>query len=65
MLMLLFSAMILGGIWLTGFDQVHWLLYLPAAALAFGGLTGACPGLILLHKLGFKNEPVACSIGKG
>jgi hypothetical protein len=64
MLMLTFAAMIFGGIWLTGFNQVHWLLYVPAAALVFGALTGICPGLMLWHRLGFRNEPMACSIGK-
>jgi hypothetical protein len=52
-LFLLVSIMILAGIALTGFGTVHWFLYVPAAALAFGGITGICPGLMLLKKLGF------------
>lgn len=31
------------GIWLTGFVNAHWLLYLPAALLYFAALTGICP----------------------
>jgi len=38
------------GIWLTGFSQTHWLLYLPASLLLFSGLTGISPGLYLTKK---------------
>lgn len=54
MLFLTVSLMLWVGIWLSGFSTVHWLLYIPAAALAFAGVTGICPGLILWRKLGFK-----------
>lgn len=54
MLFLLLSTLILVGIWLTGFSKVHWFLYLPAAGTMFAGVTGICPSLILLKKLGFK-----------
>jgi len=48
-------AVLLGvGIWLSGWEQVHWVLYLPPAMLVFAGLTGICPGLMLFQKLGFK-----------
>ena len=40
MLFLVMATIILGGIWLTGFDRVHWFLYVPVAALAFAGVTG-------------------------
>ena len=53
---LLVAVLILGGIWLTGFNNVHWFLYLPVAALAFAGVTGICPGYIILQKLGFKGQ---------
>lgn len=33
------SLVICVGIALTGFDRVHWFLYVPAAALAFAGAT--------------------------
>ena len=45
MFFLFMAAVIWLGIWLTGFDQVHWVLYLPPIALTFGGVTGICPGL--------------------
>lgn len=54
MLFLTVAILISVGIWLTGFNQVHWLLYVPVAALTFAGLTGICPGLILYKKLGAK-----------
>ena len=56
------AGIILAGIWLTGFDKVHWILYLPVALLAFAGMTGICPGLIFWNKLGFRNEPLTCGI---
>jgi hypothetical protein len=48
------AAIILVGIWLTGFETVHWFLYVPPAALIFAGITGICPGLTIWQKLGFK-----------
>ena len=42
------------GIWLTGFDKVHWFLYVPVIALAFVGITGICPRLIFWEKVGLK-----------
>ena len=35
------------GIWLTGFETVHWLLYVPAVFFAVAVVTGICPGLII------------------
>jgi uncharacterized membrane protein len=43
---LIFSSMIWLGIWLTGFNNVHWLLYVPAGFAIFAAITGICPGLI-------------------
>ncbi|NOQ88250.1 MAG: hypothetical protein GQ550_04940 [Gammaproteobacteria bacterium] len=43
------------GIWLTGIDVVHWLLFLPAAFLVFAGVTGICPSLII-NKMIFKES---------
>ena len=54
MLFLTVAILISIGIWLSGFNQVHWLLYVPVAALTFAGITGICPGLILFKKLGAK-----------
>jgi len=39
------------GIWLTGFETVHWLLYLPAAFFLFASATGICPGMIISRKI--------------
>ena len=51
MLFLMVAALTMLGIWLTGFGVVHWVLYLPVAALAFAGITGICPGYMI-----FKNS---------
>lgn len=56
MLFLTLSATLLIGIWLTGFQNVHWFLYLPVIALTFAGITGICPGYLLLQKLGFNGQ---------
>ncbi len=46
------------GIWLTGFETVHWLLYLPATFFIFAAVTGICPGLIFSNMLfGEKKSP--------
>ena len=42
------------GIWLTGFEKVHWFLYVPVVALVFAAITGICPGLIFWKKVGLK-----------
>ena len=49
------AVVIAVGIYLTGFKNVHWFLYVPVAALLFAGLTGICPGMLLWKKLGFKD----------
>ena len=41
------ASLIWLGLWLTGFNTVHWILYLPAAFMSFAGITGICPGLIM------------------
>ena len=41
---------------MTGVDKVHWLLYIPPAALLFAGVTGICPGYMIFNKLGFKGQ---------
>ncbi len=48
-------AVLLGaGIGLSGWNDVHWLLYVPTALLLFAGATGFCPTLALYRKLGLK-----------
>jgi len=58
MLFLMVAGLILLGIWLTGFNVVHWVLYLPVAALVFAGVTGICPGYLIFKKLGFKGSGI-------
>ena len=55
MLFLTVAVLISVGIFLTGYKNVHWFLYVPVAAMLFAGLTGICPGLMLWKKLGFKD----------
>ena len=56
MLFLMVAALIMLGIWLTGFGVAHWVLYLPVVALAFAGITSICPGYMIFRKLGFKGQ---------
>lgn len=49
------SLIIWAGIALSGFDAVHWLLYIPAVFLGFASITGICPGLIF-NKMLFKEK---------
>ncbi len=39
------------GIWLTGIDVAHWLLYLPATFFLFSAVTGICPGIIFFREM--------------
>jgi len=45
------ATMILIGIWLTGFDKVHWFLYLVPGFFLFASVLGICPGLIMAQKI--------------
>lgn len=56
MVFLFTAALMLLGIWLTGFNTVHWVLYLPVVVLSFAGITGICPGYMVFKKLGFKGQ---------
>ena len=48
----LFSGLVLwSGIWLTGFEVVHWLLYLPATFFLISAVTGICPGMIFFKEV--------------
>jgi hypothetical protein len=48
------ALLFLVGIWLTGFEKVHWFMYVPVVALIFAGITGICPGLWFWKKIGLK-----------
>ncbi len=61
MVYLTVASMVALGIFLTGYDKVSWVLYLPAASMLFAGITGKCHGLVLWRKvLGARDEPPAC-----
>ena len=45
------GCLLLVGIYLTGFQRVHWVLYLPMVAMFFAAITGICPGMIVARKL--------------
>lgn len=45
------SILIWLGIFLTGFGNIHWILYLPAIGSAFAGLSGICMGAALFGKV--------------
>ena len=52
----LFAGLVLWtGIWLTGFEVVHWLLYLPATFFLISAITGICPGMIFFKEV-FKDK---------
>jgi hypothetical protein len=47
------------GIYLSGFSNVHWLLYLPTAGFIFAAITGICPSQLAIFKIfGDKKEGV-------
>ncbi len=35
------------GIWLTGYETVHWVLYIPLVFFLIAIVTGICPGIIV------------------
>ena len=41
------SLVILIGIWLTGFNNVHWFIYFIPAFYLFAAVSGFCPGLVV------------------
>lgn len=41
------SSIIWLGIYLTGFEQASWVLYVPATTFMFAAITGICPSYIL------------------
>ena len=48
---LFFGLLLWTGIWLTGFEIAHWLLYLPATFFLFSAVTGICPGMVFFKEL--------------
>ncbi|MEP6844926.1 MAG: hypothetical protein ABI861_02955 [Panacibacter sp.] len=48
------------GIYLTGFSNVNWLLYVPAAGFIFAAITGLCLSLTAISKMfGFDTKAAA------
>ena len=39
------------GVYLTGFSNVNWVVYLPTVGFTFAALTGICPSQISVFKL--------------
>jgi hypothetical protein len=54
MVYLTIAVVILLGITLTGFTQVHWVLYIPVVLLLFASATGFCPGLVFWSRILYK-----------
>ena len=50
------GSMTWAGIWLTGFDKAHWLLYWPATFFVFAAVTGFCPGMIISNMIFAQKE---------
>ncbi len=39
------------GSWLTGFDVVHWFVYVLPVFLLLAAVTGFCPGMVVSGKV--------------
>ena len=48
---LFYGVIIWLGIYLSGFSNIHWLLYLPAVGIMFAAVTGICPSQMAVFKL--------------
>lgn len=53
-LLLIIAALIMAGVWLTGFEQAHWFFYVVVGLLIFAAASGFCVTYSLLKKLGLK-----------
>ena len=45
------AVLMLVGIWLSGFRNVHWFSYIVPAFFLLAAATGICPGLVMARKL--------------
>lgn len=45
------AIVILIGVWLTGFDKVHWFIYFVPGMFLMSSALGICPGLNLWRML--------------
>ncbi len=57
------------GLWLTGFDKVHWFTYVIPGGLLFASATGFCLGFIISKKvldlLGIEDKPGRSNVTPG
>ena len=58
MRMFLFNStlFIMLGVWLTGFENVHWTIYIVPAFYTFAFVFGICPGINLWRIVMKENE---------
>jgi asparagine N-glycosylation enzyme membrane subunit Stt3 len=45
------TILLMIGIWLSGFEKVHWFMYAVPAFLLFAAITGFCPGMMISKKI--------------
>jgi len=45
------DAILWTAIYLTGFSNVHWLIYLLAVGFIFSAITGICPSQMAIFKM--------------
>jgi len=50
------GAILWTGIYLTGFSETNWVLYVPAAGFVLGAVTGLCPSFTVISKVFFKQS---------
>jgi len=51
-LFMILMTVIMGlGIWLSGYNSVHWLLYIPPIAFLIAAIIGICPGMLVSRLL--------------
>ena len=54
MVYLAISLTVFLGIYLSGYNTVHWVLYIPPVMTLFAATTGFCPGFYFWTKVGLK-----------
>ena len=50
------ALVMLIGIWLTGFETVHWFIYFVPAFFIFAAVTGLCLGLVIPRLIFDRNK---------
>ena len=55
-LFFLFTGAVMSlGVWLTGVEVVHWLLFVPPVFFLIAAVTGICPGIIFWNRVAGKS----------